>query len=1366
MLFQLVGGAFLLPQEARADNVYFSDDFTGTEIDTSEWIKVDSSVGGTNLTQDGMLNVIGNSSFSGNALKTVNTYDRSLNDLVIEVDMTIADCAATNSGSLGYGGINFPTDSSYLVINHNGFITLYSTGDAVNSIASSFGCTNNVPFHIKLVILQSGGANLYINNSSTPDAALTQGTFTDQQIFLSSYIFSGVSYDNFVVYALANAPTNLQVVQGDNQASLSWDVSYDGGYPITDYVVEYRETGSGAFSVFDEGVSLSPSAIVTGLVNEKFYDFRVSPVNSNGVGLASDVVSTRTLSAIIFDNFTGTTIDTSKWTIVDSAGTGVAQNNMLTVSTDGTGLKTIDTFDRSLSDLIIESDMTISNCSATLTSGAMGYGGMDFPSDSSYMVVQREGVIKLYYSAGGAAISVASSFGCTNNVPFHIKLVVLQGGGANLYINNSSTPDATLTQGTFTNQQIFLEKYSASVIKHDNFVVYRNPSAPTNLQVVQDDSQVSLNWDMPYNDGFSATDYIIEYCETGAGIFSVFNDGISVNTSAIVTGLTNGKSYDFRVSASNVNGTGTASDVVSTIPLNSVPVAPVAASVNIIGFGSVGEVVAGRYIYSDSNADEEGDSIFRWLRADSAEGNYQIISGAIGKTYTLTEDDLDKYIKFEVTPVSAVSPYLGVSVLSLATSQINSADYLNHILSTGQSLSNGTLGSPALTTTQPFQNKTLSGSSLIDLTESSNETISSSMANFITSNTVDNGYQSVVTRHGLGATGYVGLKKGTTPYTNGISQATTVKGIAEGLNKIDRVIGVTVIHGETDAGSASGIYEGYLEEWQNDYNVDIKDTTEQSQDIPIFTDQMSSFTSLGRAISYVPIDQLAAYENNLTKIYLVGPKYFLNYVEGDGVHLTNTSYRWLGEYYGKVIKKVVVDKEEWKPLSPDQIYRIGNEVYAKFNVPEGPLQLDTSLVLAKANYGFEYYDAGSSASISSVEIISDDTVKVTLDSVPTGSDQRLRYAYTGTVGASAGADSEGSARGNLRDSDSAESQYGNTLYNWAVHFDKPITQDNTNPSIFPLSGVLTGTQVSNRRPTFYWNNSDDSTSGLSKYQLYVDEVLKTDNISPEALSASVSEDLACGDHTWYVKAFDNAGNSIKSYDTASLNINCGSGLISPTKPNITNIDITVLDNGNLTFDNLPDSITQIAISRTPDFANVSWEDMSKKEELFQQYAGADKYYIKFRTDQGAVSDVITCEGDKIGTIGEGTDTSDTIDNNNQGSSAQTLNDGDLVKTINSPDVYIIKYKNNKQYKRLILAPYIFSLYRHLQWENIKIISQEQLDQFTASNLIKESVDPIIYQLFPDGDTGQRKPLDPLAIYDPDSVYEINKPEQDSYEAMN
>ena len=50
--------------------------------------------------------------------------------------------------------------------------------------------------------------------------------------------------------------------------------------------------------------------------------------------------------------------------------------------------------------------------------------------------------------------------------------------------------------------------------------------------------------------------------------------------------------------------------------------------------------------------------------------------------------------------------------------------------------------------------------------------------------------------------------------------------------------------------------------------------------------------------------------------------------------------------------------------------------------------------------------------------------------------QRLRYAYTG-IQFQPGGPTTG-PRGNLRDSDSETSTWEDPLYNWCVHFDKPI----------------------------------------------------------------------------------------------------------------------------------------------------------------------------------------------------------------------------------------------------------------------------------------------------------------------------------------
>lgn len=88
------------------------------------------------------------------------------------------------------------------------------------------------------------------------------------------------------------------------------------------------------------------------------------------------------------------------------------------------------------------------------------------------------------------------------------------------------------------------------------------PSIPQNLSATPvSTSQINLSWSVPTSNGGSAiTDYKIEYKQSSSGTWLLFSDGTSTTPSAAVTGLASGVSYDFRVSAVNVIGTGSPSN--------------------------------------------------------------------------------------------------------------------------------------------------------------------------------------------------------------------------------------------------------------------------------------------------------------------------------------------------------------------------------------------------------------------------------------------------------------------------------------------------------------------------------------------------------------------------------------------------------------------------------------------------------------------------------------------------------------------------------------------------------------------------------------------------------------------------------------
>ena len=100
-------------------------------------------------------------------------------------------------------------------------------------------------------------------------------------------------------------------------------------------------------------------------------------------------------------------------------------------------------------------------------------------------------------------------------------------------------------------------------------------------------------------------------------------------------------------------------------------VQPEAHDVKIVGKSEKGAVLKGEYTFFDENGDDEGESKFRWLISDMKDGTYEPLKKQDsepedGIEITLDERVADKYIKFEVTPISKEEPYEGKAFLSEA----------------------------------------------------------------------------------------------------------------------------------------------------------------------------------------------------------------------------------------------------------------------------------------------------------------------------------------------------------------------------------------------------------------------------------------------------------------------------------------------------------------------------------------------------------------------------------------------------------------------------------------------------------------------------------------------------------------------------
>ncbi|HEU4719736.1 MAG TPA: invasin domain 3-containing protein [Gemmatimonadaceae bacterium] len=189
----------------------------------------------------------------------------------------------------------------------------------------------------------------------------------------------------------------------------------------------------------------------------------------------------------------------------------------------------------------------------TTTAGAPAITGMT-PGDGQLSVAFSapasdggSAIINYEYSTDGgtnwstrspaAVASPLAIAGLTNGTTYQVKLRAVTAAGAGAASAGSSGTPRTV------------------------------PGAPTNLVASGGSANASLAWTAPASNGGSAiTDYTVEYSANGGSSWSSFPHAASTTPAITVTGLTNGTSYTFRVSAVNAAGTGATSSTATATP--------------------------------------------------------------------------------------------------------------------------------------------------------------------------------------------------------------------------------------------------------------------------------------------------------------------------------------------------------------------------------------------------------------------------------------------------------------------------------------------------------------------------------------------------------------------------------------------------------------------------------------------------------------------------------------------------------------------------------------------------------------------------------------------------------------------------------
>ena len=382
------------------------------------------------------------------------------------------------------------------------------------------------------------------------------------------------------------APQGLSATPGDTTVSLTWSPpASDGGSPITNYKI-YRGTASGGETLkatIGNVLTYTDTTVTNGVT----YYYQVSAVNSVGGGPLSNEASATPISSATVpgapQDLTATAGDTTvslAWSPPTSNGGSPITNYLIYRGTTSEG----ETLVQTLPVVLAYTDSGLTNgqpyfYEVTAKNG-VGQGprsneatatpaaGQTVPSaPRSLSAVPGDGLIGLTWLApssdGGSPITNHNVYrGTTPHGETQTPLATV--GNVTSYTDTSAMNGVTyyyvvkavngVGEGGASNEA------SATPVAGPSA-----PGAPTNLQAIPGNGNVSLTWSAPSSDGGSPITTYTVYRGTNSGNQS-YSVQVGTVTSYTDTGLSNGQRYYYVVTAVNALGESPPSSEVSAKP--------------------------------------------------------------------------------------------------------------------------------------------------------------------------------------------------------------------------------------------------------------------------------------------------------------------------------------------------------------------------------------------------------------------------------------------------------------------------------------------------------------------------------------------------------------------------------------------------------------------------------------------------------------------------------------------------------------------------------------------------------------------------------------------------------------------------------
>ena len=387
------------------------------------------------------------------------------------------------------------------------------------------------------------------------------------------------------------APTGLTATaSGTTAINLSWSApGSTGGSAITGYKIEVSSNGTSSWTnlVANTG-NANTTYAHTGLAAGDTRHYRVSAINANGAGTASNVANATTGTSVpgaptgLTATASGTTAIDLSWSAPGSTGGSAITGYKIEVSANGTSgwtdqvANTNSTATTYTHTGLAAGDTRHYRVSAINTNGTGTASNVDSATTGTSVPGAPTGLTAT--ASGTTAIDLSwSAPGSTGGSAITGYKIEVSANGTSGWTDQVANTNSTATTYTHTGLGAGdTRHYRVSAINTNGTGTASNvdsattgtsvPGAPTGLTATASGTTaIDLSWSAPGSTGGSAiTGYKIEVSSDGGSSWSDLVANTSNTTTTYAhTGLTAGTTRHYRVSAINANGTGVPSNVAN-----------------------------------------------------------------------------------------------------------------------------------------------------------------------------------------------------------------------------------------------------------------------------------------------------------------------------------------------------------------------------------------------------------------------------------------------------------------------------------------------------------------------------------------------------------------------------------------------------------------------------------------------------------------------------------------------------------------------------------------------------------------------------------------------------------------------------------